>query len=343
MRRFLRPFAILALVAAPVFAAIDGTVVNETTGKPQSGVEVNLLKPGAQGMQKLGTTRSDNAGHFQFDNDQPGGGPQLLQARFDDVDYNKLLPPGLPTSGVNLTVYATTKSAAQVREEQHLLVLQPTTSQIAVNETLILDNPSKATYKNGEEGGMRFYLPPAANGQVRATATGPLGMPLPQAPQKTKQENVYKIDFPIKPGQTQFQLTYVLPAGAPFTFRGRVVNVKGIQTSPLRLVVPGGVSLAGKDLQKIGQEPKTQATIYNVVATGNFAADITGTGSLPGEQNAAADQQANSPDANDEPPIVEGSPKIYQHLPWLLGLAFSILGLGLVALFRNSRAQRSDA
>ena len=330
------------LIAAPLLASIDGTVVNGTTGKPQSGVEINLLKPGAQGMQQLGTTRSDSAGHFRFEHDQPGAGPQLLQARYKDVDYNTLLTPNAPTSGVDLHIYDITKSADQLRQEQHLLVLQPTTSEIAVNETLIVDNPSKTTYRNDAQGGMRFFLPPAANGQVRVSATGEQGMPLPQAPQKTDKANVYKVDFPIKPGQTQFQLTYVLPVGSPFTFRSEIVNVKGMQTAPLRLVAPEGVSLAGKAIERIGQEPNTRATIFNVIANGNFSVDITGTGALPGEQNANANTGASSTnDTSDEPPITEGAPKIYQHLPWLLALAFSILGLGLIALFRSSR--RSDA
>lgn len=322
------------LCAAPLLAAIDGTVVNGTTGKPQAGVEITLLKPGAQGMQHLGTTKSDNAGHFHFEHDQPGGGPQLLQARYKDVNYNTLLTPNIPTSGVSLPIYDVTKSATEIQETQHLLVLQPTTSEIAVNETLIVDNPSKTTYNNDAQGGMRFYLPPAANGQVRVSAEGPQGMPLPQAPQKTDKSNVFKIEFPIKPGQTQFQLTYVLPVGSPFTFRGEVVNVKGMRTAPLRLVAPEGVSLTGKAIERVGQEPNTRATIFNVVASGSFSVDITGTGSLPGQQNTSADNGAN--DNSDEPPITEGSPRIYQHLPWLVGLALAILGLGLVALFRSS-------
>jgi hypothetical protein len=341
------------LLSDPLLAAIDGTVVNGSTGKPQAGVEVTLLKPGAQGMQQLGTTQSDAAGHFHFEHDQPGGGPQLLQANFKDVHYNTLLTPNMPTTGVNLPIYNVTKSAEGTSEAQHLLVLQPSQSEIAVDETLIIDNPSKTTYSNNTEGSMRFFLPPPANGQVRVSAIGPEGMPLPQAPEKTAKANIYQVNFPIKPGQTQFQLTYVLPVGSPFTFRGAVVNVKGMRTSPLRLVAPDGVSLSGNAVQRVGQEPNTRATIFNVVANGNFSVDITGTGSLPGQQNGnSSDAAATTPDS-DEPPVTEAPPKIYQHLPWLVTLALGILALGLVTLFRGSPrlpkqgidagARRSDA
>ena len=111
------------LCAGTISAAMDGTVVNKTTGKPQAGVTVNLLKPGAQGMQSIGTTVSDAQGHFLFEHDQPGGGPQLLQAQFEHVDYNQLMTPNLPTSGVELDIYDTTKSPAVAQVGQNMFDL----------------------------------------------------------------------------------------------------------------------------------------------------------------------------------------------------------------------------
>ena len=74
-------YPVLCLVVAlPLSAAIDGTVINRTTGKPQAGVSIALVKPGQGGMKTLGTTATDVSGHFAFAQDQPGGGPQLLQA-----------------------------------------------------------------------------------------------------------------------------------------------------------------------------------------------------------------------------------------------------------------------
>ena len=44
---------------------ITGTVTNGTTGKPSAGDEVTLLSL-SQGMQEIGTTKSDAQGHFSF-------------------------------------------------------------------------------------------------------------------------------------------------------------------------------------------------------------------------------------------------------------------------------------
>ncbi len=304
--------------------------MNRTTGKPQPSVNIALVKPGQQGMRTIGSTLSDSSGHFAFPNDEPGGGPQLLQASYKGVNYNKLMTPNIPTSNVELDIYEATTSPGVAHVAQRMLVLEPSTSQIAISETVVIENQTDTTYNNDPLGGLRFYLPPAANGQVRVNAQGPQGMPLPRPAEKTKQDDVFKVDFPIKPGETEFEINYALPVGSPFTFRGRVVNVDGMPAGPLRLVAPPGVTLAGKDIQQLGTEPKTQATIYNVVANDNFSVDITGTGSLrKGDDSTAGDN-------SDAPQVTEGRPRVYSHLGWMVALAFSVLGVGLIVLFRTS-------
>jgi hypothetical protein len=98
-------YAWALLFAATLQASIDGIVVNRSTGKPQPGVTITLVKPSQQGMQTIGTTISDAAGHFLFEKDEPGGGPQLLQALYNGVNYNKLMTPNIPTSNVQLEIY----------------------------------------------------------------------------------------------------------------------------------------------------------------------------------------------------------------------------------------------
>jgi hypothetical protein len=321
------------LFSSMMFAAIDGTVVNGTTGLPASGIPVTLVKPGQGGMRTLGTTVSDAAGHFAFAKDEPGGGPQLLQAAFKGVNYNKLLTPVSPTSGVELQIFDATTQPSVAQVATRFIVFEPNASQIAVGETVILKNESKTTYNNPALGSYRFYLPRAANGQVRVNAQGPQGMPLPRAAEKTDQDDVFKIDFPIKPGDTQFEITYVLPAGTPFTYRSRIVPIKGMRIeTPVRLIAPAGVTLTSKDIQNVGTEPKTQATIYSLTAEGNYSVDIAGIGSL----HPATDDAAAAPDNSDSPPITEGEPQIYKYLPWMVGVALTILALGLVMLYRTS-------
>lgn len=330
MKKFVNSAALVLLGATSLLASIEGVVANGTSGKPASGVNVTLLKPGAQGMQTLGSTVSDATGHFFFEKDQPGGGPQLLQASYKGVTYNKLLTPNVPASNVDLNIYEPTKSPAIAKIAQQMLVLEPSSSRMAVNETVVIQNDTKTTYNNDALGALRFYLPPAANGQVRVSAQGPQGMPLPRPAEKTDENDIFQVNFPVKPGETQIQVVYVLPVGSPLTFRGRVVNVKGMTSGPLRLVVPPGVILAGNDVERIATEPRTQATIYSVKAVGDFSVEVAGRGSLQGGDEAASTEDSESPS------VTEGRPQIYKHLPWLITLALSILAVGFIVLFRSS-------
>jgi hypothetical protein len=328
MMRHLLHLLLAASLALPAFSAVDGTVTNGTTNQPQPNVAMTLVKPGQQGMQTLGTTTTDAQGRFHFDKDQPGGGPQLIQAVYQGVTYNTLLTPNMSTSAVAAVVFNATKSPANAPITQHMIVVQPAQSQTNITETIIVQNSSKETFANSELGGIRFFLPPAADGQVRVSVQGPGGMPLPRAAEKTSESNVFKVDYAVKPGETQFNLSYVLPMGSPATLRGRIVNIKGQPDGPTRFIAPTGVTLSSKDIRSLGQEPQTQASIYDLL-TPAYTIDVTGTGSM-------AQAQADPTDDSDVPQVEQRNPPVYHHLGWLLGLGLGALLVGVLVLYRSS-------
>ena len=281
-------------------------------------------------METIGTTTSDAQGHFQFETAQPGGGPQLLQGTYKSVAYNKMLTPDVPTNGVELKVFEASKSPAAAKVSQHMLVVEPSASQIGLSETIIVENDGNTTYSNDELGGIRFYLPAGANGKVSVSVKGPGGMPLPRNAKETEEKGIFKVPFAIKPGETEFDLTYAVPVTDPLKFEGRVVGIKGQPAGPMRLVAPNGVTLEGADLKKLGQEPKSLATIYDVTVSGPFSVNVQGTGSLRGGGDSA------ETDTSDAPQIEAVKPPVYRYLGALIGLAFGILGLGLLILYRSS-------
>jgi hypothetical protein len=233
----------------------------------------------------------------------------------------------MPTSGVDVRVYNATKSPAEARIAQHMMIVQPSDNETIINETILVQNNSHTTFANSDLGGVRFFLPPAANGQVRVQVQGPGGMPLPRPAEKTKQDDVFKIDYPVKPGETQFNMSYTMRAGSPLTLRGRVVNIEGQPSGSVRFVVPPGVTLESKDIKSLGQEPQTQATIYDLL-TPAYALNVTGTGSLGGAAEEA--------DEADMPQVEQKNPPVYQHQGWLVGLGLGILAIGIVLLYRSS-------
>jgi hypothetical protein len=315
--------ALVLLAAVPIFAAVDGTIVNGTTGKPEPDTVVMLIQPTQSGMQTLGTTKSDAQGKFSFDNNDASG-PRLIQAIFQGVQYNKMVPPGMPSTGVEIPVYASSNKAGTAKETQHFIVLQPGEKEMTVSEGLLYVGDPNVTYYDPVKGSVRFYVPPEAKGPISVTVNPAGGMPIPRPALKTEVPNIYKIDYPVRPGETRFDLNYTVPTTSPMIFTDQLLHADAASN----LVVPSGVTAKSDDLELAGTEPKTQASIYRIKSA-SFKVEVDGTGALQ-------PQSEGSGDDNGQPQVQEVKPRIYENMYWILGMAFAILGLGSVLLARNS-------
>jgi hypothetical protein len=329
------------LFAMTASAAIDGTVVNGTTGKPQPGATVTLFQTSDQGPQDLGSVKTDASGKFVIDKDvKPGqgGGPLLLQAVYGGVQYNKVIPPGFPMTGVNIPVFETSKTQGDAKIDQHMILLEPLpTGEMKVSETYVFKNEGKTTWNDPDRGTLQFALPAASRGKVELNVLAPGGMPIRRAPDPGPKPNTYKLDFPIKPGESQVEMTWTMPFTTPGSFEDQILAKGGLT----RLVAPLGVTLKSPDLEVLGQEPSSQATVYNVKSP-NIKVDVEGTGSLnaPGSGDNSAD--------NTAPGLSEILPKLYGlaagnsnlgesllAVKWILLTVIGMLALGFVMLYRK--------
>jgi hypothetical protein len=315
-------FLSLAALALPA-RAIDGTVINRTSGKPQPGATVSLYKLGQDGMESLESVKSDAQGRFQIKQDVQG--PRLIQTAFDGVTYNHMLPPGSSSTGIALEVYNSSRQPGAAKVAQHMMLFEPSGGQMVISETYIYQNDGKVTYNDPEGGTLKFYLPPAAKGIVQVNATAPQGMPVQRAAEKSPRAGVYKVDFPIKPGETRIDLTYLVPYQDSATFEGRILHKDG----PTRLITPSGVTLKGDNIASLGAEPRTQANIYDVKGS-EFRVQIEGAGSL---RAAETESQESS-----GPSIEQIMPRVYRSAAWIVGLALGVLALGFILLYRAQPA-----
>ena len=121
-------------------------------------------------------------------------------------------------------------------------------------------------------------------------------------------------------------MSYSLPPTD--TFASKILHGEGVT----RLVTPSSVTLEGEGLQSLGQEPQTKAHIYGA-GDADYTVKITGTGSLRNADAAPGDEEDSG-----QPQIEEKAARVYSRMYWVLGLAFSILGLGGVLLYRRSAA-----
>ncbi|MBV8820980.1 MAG: carboxypeptidase regulatory-like domain-containing protein [Acidobacteriaceae bacterium] len=305
--------------AGTAFAAVDGSVTDGTTGKPAAGVDVSLVAPSQRGMQTLATAKSDASGKFAFT--QTPKGPTLVQASYQGVTYSKMIMPGAPSTGLQVQVYdSTRKPVAQV--SQHMILIQPTASDLNVSETFLLQGDPKLTYIDPENGTVRLYLPKGFKGDLTVQATGPGGMPIARPAEKTKTPNVYKVDYPIRPGETRIDVTYSVPTtGNPPVLEGKVLHKEG----KTRLVTPNGVTLKAANITELGKEPQSQASIYDLNGD-SYKVEVNGTGSLQPMTDTSQEEDAGQPQITQEPP------HIYHKMYWIMGLSFAILGLGTYLL-----------
>jgi len=316
--------AIFALLSTSAFAAVSGTVFNKTTGKPQAGATVALNKLGQQlGIEMIDQAKSGPDGSFTINQDISGGGvPYLIRAAYDGVTYNLMIPPGSPTTGLKVEVYNASKQPGAAKVSKHMILFQPGGGQMTVNETYLFENPGSTAWNNPGTGTLHFFLPAAAGGKVQAEVTGPGSMPIGAPTAKTAKSDIFEIDYPVKPGETRFDLTYQVPytEGAPY--QGKIVT----KDENTYLIVPNGVSMAGEGLNDLGQEPKTQAHLYGFSGAA-YNVQLTGAAAA-----AASDSDAGA--ASDRPQIDQIMPSLYGKTIPILAAALGILALGFALLYR---------
>jgi len=321
----------ILLCAIPAFAVIDGTVTNRTSGKPQAGATVALYKLGGAGMEAVDQAKTDAQGNFSIR--QEIQGPHLLQSVYEGVTYNHILPPGSPTNGLKLDVYnASRKQPADAKVAQHMILLEPGNGQLVISETYILRNDGKITWNDPDGGTLKFYLPAEAKGVVQVNCTAPQGMPVRRAAEKAGREDVYKVDFAVKPGETRIDLAYLVP------FTGGAYSGKlWMKDHATRLVVPAGVTLKGDNLTALEPEPRTRAKIYDLKGS-SYNFEIEGSGSLTAAQQDGGAQGGDQAE-NNGPSIEQIMPKVMDKAWLIVGLALGILALGFVLLYRSPEAE----
>src|SRR5215469_8841904 len=260
----------LFLASLPALAAISGTVVNGTTGQPQAGITVTLLRMGPKGPEPAGDVKADAQGKFKVD--QSVEGPTLVRATLDGVTYNHVLAPGMPSEGITLDVYNASKQPEGAKVTKHMLLFEPTGQQLAVTEAFIVSNMGKTAWNDPADGTLHFSLPTGVQGQPQVTATPPGGQPLQQIAKKTNQANVYAMNFAMRPGDTRVDVTYALPYKEGEALAGKIVS----HDENTYLIVPDGVTMTGDHLKDMGQEGRTKAHIYGLDGA-EYKVQLTGT------------------------------------------------------------------
>jgi hypothetical protein len=318
----MKPIGLALSLPLMMFAAVEGVVTNQTTSKPQPGASVTLIRLGS-GMNTIGSVQSDAQGNFRIEQDLQPGTPHLLQAMHQGVTYNTILNPGAASTGIQLAVYNASANASDANVVQHMILIEPTESALSISESIIYSNTGKVTF-NAPAGTLRLWVPAGVTTPVRVSVQGPQGMPVQRPAEETSERNTYVVKYPIRPGETRFDVSYSLPAASKF--ESRILHGGG----PVRIVAPQGVTLSGPGVTELQRHQETQAMIYQLQGTA-IALTVQGTGSL----RASAGARGGEAEGEDNTPgIDQVKPRIYKRVELIVALALLMLAIGFVLLYR---------
>jgi hypothetical protein len=207
----LQASVVLSLLLAAILSpaeTLTGTVKNGTSDKPAAGDEVVLLKLG-QGMEEAGRTKADGKGAFSFKVDDTST-PHLVRAVHQGVTFHRVAPPG--TTSVDVVVYDVSKKIDALSVTADVLRFQARSNELQGIRLFAVDNKSNPPRTQMSEQNFEFYLPDGAEVDT-AIAMTEGGQPLTTAPVPQKEKNRYAFLFPLRPGETQFQVVFHLPYG----------------------------------------------------------------------------------------------------------------------------------
>ena len=287
--RILSKFIFTALLgtSACAFAAssITGTVTNKTTNKPAANDDVVLIRL-AQGMQESTRAKTDARGRFKLD--VPDEGIHLVRVTHDKANYFRPAPPG--TQSVEVEVFNAAAHVDGISGEADVMRIQsdPGGGGLRVVENFFVKNESTPPMTQFSDRPFEFYLPAGAVVEGSA-ALGPGGMPVQAAPVPLGDApNHYAFIFPVRPGETRFQITYKLAYSGSFKFTPRPT----MATDTVAIMMPKSMKFAaGQATSYAPVTEDTTAQTYvarSVVPSQPMEFTVSGEGQLPRDTAAGA-------------------------------------------------------
>ena len=338
LRATTRLFPALAVLAASCSATtLTGTITNGTTSKPAAGDEVILIKLGA-GMQEAGHTKTDAHGKFSFTFDD--NGMHLIRAIHQGVTYHQPAPPG--TSTADVTVYDVGTKIDGIQEIADLMFIQAAQGRLDITRVFAVDNTSTPPRTQMNDANFEFYLPDGAEVDgAQAQTAGGQGVNVQPAPQA--QKGRYAFVFPLRPGTTQFQVSYHLPYSGKATIDPKLIY-------PLQHFVaelPRSITFAPQQAgvyqgQNAPNQPDGVAEVAsNPQAGQKLAFDISGEGTLQNQEQEASNAQPG-PTADDRPggglgKPIEAPDPMDKYRWWVIGGSAFVLVVGAIYTLNRSK------
>jgi hypothetical protein len=282
-------FAAALAVVCSGFAfadSITGVVTNKTTNKPSAGDDVVLIKL-QQGMQEAARTKTDARGRFKLEIPAGDSGIHLVRVTHDKANYFRPAPPG--TESVEVEVFNAAAKVKGVSTEADVMHMQTDESGkvLHVVENFFVKNESNPPLTQFSDRPFEFYLPDGAVVEGSA-ALAPGGMPVQASPVPLGDANHYAFIFPIRPGETRFQISFRLPYSGNMKFSPRMTTA----TDTIAVMMPKSMTFnpgTSSPYTPVTEDTTAQTFVArNVAPSQPVDFTVSGVGQLPRDTGAAA-------------------------------------------------------
>ncbi|MEO6966739.1 MAG: carboxypeptidase regulatory-like domain-containing protein, partial [Acidobacteriaceae bacterium] len=245
-----------------------------------------------------------------------------------------------------------------VSTEADVVRIEASPNGLSVIENYFVKNASSPPVTQFGMHAYEIYLPKDAK-IVSSAALGPGSMPVQSAPVPLGPPGNYSFVFPLRPGETRFQVSYRLPYSGSFQFEPRFAA----PVDNFAVILPKGMQFTGVPtaaFQSIDEDVKVQTYLTkNVTPQTKLAFHVSGTGLLPKEtpvgsndQNGGANSSVGASGMNPEqaaqsaaenntrPGIGLGVPidtpdPLHKYQWWIVSLVAVLLAVGTGVSMRH--------
>jgi hypothetical protein len=296
----LRTFAVLGvalLCAAPAFAAnVTGTITNRTTGKPSAGDTVAAVNMSVS-MDEFTKATTDANGVFHIV--VPDNAQIMFHVLHHGAEYFKVLPPHAST--IQIDIYDAAAKIAGITSEAMVYRFSTDASgqSLHVSENFFLKNDSAPPRTQFGVNTFDFYIPRSAQ-IVQSVASTPNGLPtnVKLSPMDAAAGH-YGFTFPLRPGETLFQIIYTLPYSGTQPFSVKLA----MPTGDVAVILPKSMQFdGGNQFQPIEPDPQSDSQNFDAHTPAPdqpIQFTVSGTGTLP---QRTEDAQGSTQGATDQSP-----------------------------------------
>jgi hypothetical protein len=260
---------VLALANLAMAQNITGTVTNGTIGKPAGGDEVTLLSL-AQGMEEVGSTKTDAQGKFTLKAPSDQKVPHMVRVTHGGVSYFPRGGPLMPgNTAAEVIVYDAAKKVDGLSQTVEVDRYQSDGTQLQVIALFAVNNESKPPRTQVDDHTFTFVVPEGATIDS-GLARGPGGQPINDQPTEAGAKNQYAFSFPLKPGETQFQVSYHLPYNGKASFSPKPLA----DVQHFVVMTPQGMTFTAKDPKRFQSMPDNSGAVVMVATNAKPGEDL---------------------------------------------------------------------